>query len=84
MKILNFNKIYNQALTHYLGLTQEKQKQIKEDLDHGKALLDNNDQLKAYIALYGDIHRKKMIRAYSHLPSSILRSNFSVVDWGCG
>ncbi len=84
MKFLNFNKIYNQALDHYSGLTQEKQKQVKEDLDHGKALLDNNDQLKAYIALYGDIHRKKMIRAYSHLPNSILRSNFSVVDWGCG
>lgn len=84
MKILNFNKIYNQALKHYHGLTQEKQKQIKEELDHGKALLDDNDQLKAYIALYGDIHRNKMMIAYNNLPSSILRGKLSVVDWGCG
>lgn len=84
MKIINFNMIYNQALKHYFGLTQEKQKKLKEDLDHGKALLDNNDQLKAYIALYGDMHRKKMMKAYNHLPSSILLGNFSVIDWGCG
>ncbi len=40
--------------------------------------------MKAYLYYYGDIHRQKLLKAYSKLPEYIFSRNFSVIDWGCG
>ena len=53
LKTENFQSILDRAKKHYNRLPDSKKKRIKEELDHGKALLDSNDQMKAYIALYG-------------------------------
>lgn len=45
LKLLNFSKILEQAKSHYNELSESKKKRIKEDIDHGKALLDDNDKL---------------------------------------
>ena len=57
IKLLNFDKILEDASQHFKRMSTEKQNKIKDSLEHGRALLDTNDELKAYIHLYGDIHR---------------------------
>ncbi len=81
---LTFNRILNQATKYFLSLPEYQQKKIKENLDHGKAILDDNNQLKGYIALYGEIHRKKLTLAFNHLPKDLIENDFSLIDWGCG
>ena len=84
LKTENFQSILDRAKKHYNGLPNFKKKRIKEELDHGKALLDSNDQMKAYIALYGEIHQAKLERAFENIPETLLTKINSVIDWGCG
>ncbi len=84
LKLLNFDKILQQASTKYLALPESRQKQLKESLDNGKAILRNENQMNAYLHHYGEIHRHKLLRAYRNLPPSLFNGNFSVIDWGCG
>lgn len=84
LKLLNFKIIIEQASGRYNALSETKQKELKESLSNGKALLKSSEQLDAYLYHYSDMHRKKLLRAYSHIPESIFRQPFSVIDWGCG
>ena len=84
LKLLNFNIIIEQASARYRELSDSMQKELKESLSSGKALLKSSNQLDAYLYHYGDMHRKKLLRAYSNLPDSILKQSFSIIDWGCG
>lgn len=84
LKLLTYDSLLAQASEYILSLSEAKQKDLKDNLSHGKALLKSNDQMKAYLHHYGQIHREKLLRAYKHIPSDFLKSSFSVVDWGCG
>lgn len=53
------------------------------DLDHGVALLDNEDALNAYIAAYGEMHMIKCRSVFRNLPFESF-ANIEVFDWGCG
>lgn len=67
-----------------------------EHLNHGKAVLDSEDQLNAYIAAYGEMHIVKCRMAMQNFPfedlvfsrndnGEITRlRNFELYDWGCG
>lgn len=67
-----------------MSLPEAKQKELKENLSHGKALLRSRDQMNAYLHYYGQMHREKLVRAFKHIPSDFLKSPISVIDWGCG
>lgn len=84
LKLFNFDKILSQASDHIMSLPESHRQSLKENLDHGKALLQNNDELKAYIHFYGDIHRQKLLMAFSKLPKNLKDCQISVIDWGCG
>ncbi len=51
--------------------------------DHGRAILQTEDQLNAYIAAYGEMHFIKCRAALQNFPFENL-TNFEIVDWGCG
>ena len=54
-------------------------------LDHGKAILDSDDKLNAYIASYGEMHIMKCRLAMNNIPFDDLESqDFEIFDWGCG
>lgn len=76
LKLLNFDIIIEQASGRYNALSETKQKELKESLSNGKTLLKSSYQLDAYLHHYGDMHRKKLLRAYSHrrvhFPAAIL------------
>lgn len=55
-------------------------------LNHGKAILETEDQCNAYLAAYGPMHRHKLMRALddSEFPYSALCNGVEIYDWGCG
>lgn len=57
--------------------------------DHGRAILQNDQQLDAYLAAYGEMHVVKCRAALQNFPctepnSDILHHNYEIFDWGCG
>ncbi len=62
LKLLNFDIIIEQASGRYNALSETKQKELKESLSNGKALLKSSYQLDAYLYHYSDMHRKKLLR----------------------
>lgn len=53
-------------------------------LDHGTAILNTEEQLCAYIAAYGEMHREKCRLAYQTFPFPELNQPYEIFDWGCG
>ncbi len=84
LKLLTYDSLLAQASEHILNLPETKQKELKENLSHGKALLKSGGQMKAYLHHYGRMHRDKLLRALKQIPTDFLKSSFSVTDWGCG
>lgn len=57
--------------------------------DHGRAILQTEQQLDAYLAAYGEMHVVKCRAALQNFPctepdSDILQHNYEIFDWGCG
>lgn len=84
LKLITYNLLLAQASEYIMGLPEAKQKELKDTLSHGKALLRSKDQMKAYLHYNGQMHRNKLLRAFKRIPSVFLKSPFSVIDWGCG
>lgn len=52
---------------------------------HGRNVLQNEDELNAYIAAYGEIHIIKCRAALQNFPFDNLRMYpYEIFDWGCG
>lgn len=84
LKLLNFDIILSKAISSFGKLPETEQEEIKQQINHGKAILQTQEQLDGYISLYGDIHRQKLIKAFSHIPDNVWAGNISVIDWGSG
>ena len=56
-----------------------------EVTNHGRAILQTDDQLNAYLAAYGETHIIKCRAAIQNLPLEHLQHfNYEILDWGCG
>ena len=64
-------------------LTPQVQSEPWVILKHGRAVLQTEEQLNAYIAAYGEMHEIKCRAALQNFPFDNL-SNFEIIDWGCG
>lgn len=55
-------------------------------LNHGKAVLETEEQCCAYMAAYGPMHRNKLFRALdeNEFPYKALTNGVEIFDWGCG
>ena len=55
-------------------------------LEHGTAVLETEDQCNSYLAAYGPMHYKKLLRAFEReeFPFSALKGGLEIYDWGCG
>lgn len=53
-------------------------------LNHGTALLQNEEQLCCYLSAYGEMHKSKLSGALSHFPFKKLDKSLEIIDWGCG
>lgn len=53
--------------------------------DHGRKVLQTEDELNAYIAAYGEMHVIKCRAAMQNFPFDELENHsFEIFDWGCG
>lgn len=53
--------------------------------DHGRKVLNTEDELNAYIAAYGEIHIVKCRAALQNFPFDNLGMySYEIFDWGCG
>ena len=59
-------------------------------LEHGKAVLETEEQCSAYMAAYGKMHRHKLDYALDkaqdkgNFPYDTIRDGVEIFDWGCG
>ncbi|MBQ0069125.1 MAG: UvrD-helicase domain-containing protein, partial [Bacteroidales bacterium] len=56
-----------------------------EATEHGRKVLQSDDELNAYIAAYGEMHIVKCRAALQNFPFDELKLfQFEIFDWGCG
>lgn len=53
-------------------------------LNHGTAILQNEEQLCCYLAAYGEMHKGKLQCAFTKFPFGNLDKDIEIIDWGCG
>lgn len=69
----------------YNKLPSELRKEPWKVTEHGRKLLQTEDELNAYIAAYGEMHVVKCKAAFQNFPfDDLKRSSFEIFDWGCG
>jgi len=90
---MNVDKLVD---TCYNAIPSNWKQKPWEHLNHGKAVLDSEELLNAYIAAYGEMHMVKCRMAMQNFPfedlifsrndhGEITRlKNFELYDWGCG
>lgn len=73
------------------NLCSELYQQIANDsifysLQRGVAVLEDSNQLLAYMNSYGKMHNAKILSALneSNLPAEIFDNEIEIYDWGCG
>lgn len=80
-----FNEILQSAKKWFSSLNESKKASLKDALDHGAGYIASSEELRAYIASYGEIHQAKLLQAFNNLPHNIWSErDLSVVDYGCG
>lgn len=57
--------------------------------DHGRLVLQTEEQMDAYLAAYGEMHIVKCKAALQNFPCNnpddeIYKHNYEIFDWGCG
>lgn len=65
-------------------LTLNQRYELKESLNHGRNILQTEDQLAAYLNWYGEMHKVKCNIAAQNFPYQDLGMRIHIVDWGCG
>ena len=82
---VSFDKIRRLAYNYVINLSDEERNVLYESVNHGVNLLDSDAQMKLYMYSFGKMHQAKVYRALQSLDLNVFsRSDFDVVDWGCG
>lgn len=69
----------------YNKLPMEMREKPWEVTEHGRKVLQTEDELNAYIAAYGEMHIIKCRAAMQNFPFDELELYpFEIFDWGCG
>lgn len=53
-------------------------------MKHGKEILQSQEELEAYMSLYGEMHKFKCRAAIQSFPYDTIGYGVHLVDWGCG
>lgn len=69
----------------YNNLPQNMKAKPWEVTEHGRKVLQTEDELNAYIAAYGEMHIVKCRAALQNFPYEDLdKFSYEIFDWGCG
>ncbi len=66
--------------------TAEKtdQNRLRSELERGKIVLNEENQMYAYVYIYGNMHKAKLDSAFAEPFPNSFSSKIDVIDWGCG
>jgi len=78
----DFNAIRNISMQTFNYFSQEKKSKLRNELLRGVKIIDKEEQLYAYMTLYGAKHKAKLIYAFNSIQEMPLRYN--IIDWACG
>ena len=84
---ISFSGMRDVAVSRLRQYSEVKRKNLYDDLDRGKGVLDDDDHLDMYLWSFGLMHKEKMNEVFRCLPSLInVQENidFEIYDWGCG
>ncbi len=84
LKEPTFQQIREIAVRRISHLSKSERDKLWDKLNHGVALLDSHELMCQYLFSYGNMHEAKIRDAVRSLPEEIIRSEFEIVDWGCG
>lgn len=84
LKEPTFQQIRGIAVRSISHLSKTERDKLWEKLNHGVELLDSHELMCQYLFSYGNMHEAKIRDAVKFLPKEIVRSEFEIVDWGCG
>jgi superfamily II DNA helicase RecQ len=84
LKEPTFQQIRGIAVRSISHLSKTERDKLWEKLNHGVELLDSHELMCQYLFSYGNMHEAKIRDAVKFLPKEIIRSEFEIVDWGCG
>lgn len=84
LKEPTFQQIRGIAVSSISHLSKTERDKLWEKLNHGVELLDSHELMCQYLFSYGNMHEAKIRDAVKFLPKEIIRSEFEIVDWGCG
>jgi len=77
----NFSEIRNLCVELYSVV---KSDEIFWSLQRGVKVLTEQNQLLAYLNIYGSMHHAKMLSAISAIEQNDLQDELEIYDWGCG
>jgi len=76
-----FNTIRDISKMLYLPIKNDN---IFHSLQRGVKILEDENQLFAYMHSYGNMHYGKLLSAYETLPADFFNKTIRIIDWGCG
>ncbi len=80
---ISFGKIIE--INKALAPEYKQNQQLYNSLNHGVSILEEEDQLLAYIANYGEMHQQKIGEILPRINIEELKNtDIQIIDWGCG
>ena len=80
---ISFGKIIE--INKALAPEYRQNRQLYSSLNHGVSILEEENQLLAYIANYGEMHQHKIGEILPRINIEELRNtDIQIIDWGCG
>ncbi len=82
---ISFDTVFAEAKSKIEELSDKKQRELKEALNHGENDKFSDELLDMYLYCYGEIHRNKLIKAFDKLPRKLFHEDaISIIDYACG
>ncbi len=78
---ISYEDIQGISVKKYRMIADDK---IFESLQRGVKILEEEEQLFAYMHSYGNMHYKKLTSAFDFLPNDFFDKKINITDWGCG
>lgn len=84
LNVPSFQAIRNLAKASLSQYSSAERDDFYNQLNRGKALLTNHNQLCQYLFSFGNMHEAKLEDALNNVPRGFWQQDFEIVDWGCG
>ncbi len=79
-----FDAVRSIAVNEIAHLSKDERDDLWRGLNRGTALLNSHEHLCQYLFSFGNMHKAKLLDAFSKIPVTDLKGEIEIIDWGCG